>query len=60
MAAKRAREEDESSDAGASHSADNARTSKKAKHGFRVGPENLPDGPWRRKGTSVSLLLFFS
>ncbi|KAK1252886.1 hypothetical protein MKX08_004073 [Trichoderma sp. CBMAI-0020] len=19
------------------------------KHGFRVGPENLPDGPWRRK-----------
>lgn len=23
---------------------------KKPKHGFRVGPENLPDGPWRRKG----------
>ncbi|KAK5998689.1 hypothetical protein PT974_01071 [Cladobotryum mycophilum] len=22
---------------------------KKPKHGFRVGPENLPDGPWRRK-----------
>ncbi|KAL7915930.1 hypothetical protein GGI35DRAFT_473250 [Trichoderma velutinum] len=21
----------------------------KKKHGFRVGPENLPDGPWRRK-----------
>ncbi|KAM5348044.1 hypothetical protein ACJ41O_007868 [Fusarium nematophilum] len=26
---------------------------KKAKHGFRVGPENLPDGPWRRKITKV-------
>lgn len=24
--------------------------SKKPRHGFRVGPENLPDGPWRRKG----------
>ena len=23
---------------------------KKAKHGFRVGPANLPDGPWKRKG----------
>lgn len=23
---------------------------KKARHGFRVGPANLPDGPWRRKG----------
>lgn len=23
---------------------------KKPRHGFRVGPENLPDGPWRRKG----------
>ncbi|KAL1895978.1 hypothetical protein Cpir12675_003018 [Ceratocystis pirilliformis] len=22
---------------------------KKAKHGFRVGPQNLPDGPWKRK-----------
>lgn len=22
---------------------------KKARHGFRVGPANLPDGPWRRK-----------
>ncbi|RSL77108.1 hypothetical protein CEP51_009359 [Fusarium floridanum] len=26
---------------------------KKPKHGFRVGPENLPDGPWRRKVTKV-------
>ncbi|KAM0505796.1 hypothetical protein ACHAP8_002028 [Fusarium lateritium] len=25
----------------------------KPKHGFRVGPENLPDGPWRRKVTKV-------
>lgn len=25
---------------------------KKPRHGFRVGPENLPDGPWRRKGTA--------
>ncbi|KAK5633407.1 hypothetical protein RRF57_009121 [Xylaria bambusicola] len=23
---------------------------KKIRKGFRVGPENLPDGPWRRKG----------
>lgn len=22
---------------------------KKPRHGFRVGPDNLPDGPWRRK-----------
>ncbi|CAM1511597.1 Fc.00g091100.m01.CDS01 [Cosmosporella sp. VM-42] len=27
--------------------------SKKPKHGFRVGPENLPDGPWRRKVTKI-------
>jgi hypothetical protein len=26
---------------------------KKAKRGFRVpAPDNLPDGPWRRKGTN--------
>lgn len=23
---------------------------KKHRKGFRVGPENLPDGAWRRKG----------
>lgn len=23
----------------------------KPRKGFRVGPDNLPDGPWRRKGT---------
>lgn len=32
--------------------ADTASEVKKPKHGFRVGPENLPDGPWRRKGLS--------
>ncbi|KOS18034.1 hypothetical protein ESCO_003175 [Escovopsis weberi] len=26
---------------------------KKPKHGFRVGPENLPDGAWRRKVTKI-------
>ncbi|KAF4973855.1 hypothetical protein FZEAL_9201 [Fusarium zealandicum] len=30
-----------------------ASEAKKPKHGFRVGPENLPDGPWRRKVTKV-------
>ncbi|KAM0563307.1 hypothetical protein ACHAPJ_001025 [Fusarium lateritium] len=33
--------------------ADAAPEAKKPKHGFRVGPENLPDGPWRRKVTKV-------
>ncbi|KAK4103577.1 hypothetical protein N658DRAFT_514404 [Parathielavia hyrcaniae] len=33
--------------------ADDANKSKKAKQGFRVGPENLPDGPWRRKVTKI-------
>ncbi|KAF5673778.1 hypothetical protein FHETE_3165 [Fusarium heterosporum] len=33
--------------------ADAASEVKKPKHGFRVGPENLPDGPWRRKVTKV-------
>ncbi|KAF4952204.1 hypothetical protein FGADI_7000 [Fusarium gaditjirri] len=32
---------------------DAAPEAKKPKHGFRVGPENLPDGPWRRKVTKV-------
>lgn len=44
MSSKRTRDEDAAPDAGASPAP------KKAKHGFRVGPENLPDGPWRRKG----------
>ncbi|KIL92768.1 hypothetical protein FAVG1_03948 [Fusarium avenaceum] len=33
--------------------ADASQEVKKPKHGFRVGPENLPDGPWRRKVTKV-------
>jgi type IV secretory pathway VirB10-like protein len=37
---------------------DAAPEAKKPKHGFRVGPENLPDGPWRRKG--LSFLLFYT
>lgn len=39
MAAKHEKESDEV-----------APDARKPKHGFRVGPENLPDGPWRRKG----------
>ncbi|KAI0132143.1 hypothetical protein BJ170DRAFT_232793 [Xylariales sp. AK1849] len=26
---------------------------KKARKGFRVGPENLPDGPWKRKNDKI-------
>jgi hypothetical protein len=51
MPGKRARDEDAGLDAGASPAADETRKPKKAKHGFRVGPDNLPDGAWRRKGT---------
>jgi hypothetical protein len=30
-------------------------TTKKAKRGFRLpGPQNLPDGPWRRKGLQTA------
>ncbi|KAH8681149.1 hypothetical protein BX600DRAFT_429118 [Xylariales sp. PMI_506] len=43
MGAKRSRDEE-----GAS-----APAAKKARKGFRVGPENLPDGPWRRKVTKI-------
>jgi hypothetical protein len=49
MSAKRPRDEG-AADTGASPVTDDARQAKKAKHGFRVGPENLPDGAWRRKG----------
>ncbi|KAG6001510.1 hypothetical protein E4U21_004282 [Claviceps maximensis] len=35
------------------HSAESEAASKKAKRGFRVGPDNLPDGPWRRKVTKI-------
>ncbi|KAJ4421585.1 hypothetical protein N0V85_000112 [Neurospora sp. IMI 360204] len=44
MAPKRARDEDP---------ATGAPDKKKAKHGFRVGPENLPDGAWKRKVTKI-------
>ncbi|UNI13428.1 hypothetical protein JDV02_000176 [Purpureocillium takamizusanense] len=33
--------------------ADTESASKKPKRGFRVGPDNLPDGPWRRKVTKI-------
>ncbi|KAF7560520.1 hypothetical protein G7046_g3607 [Stylonectria norvegica] len=32
---------------------DSAPEAKKPRHAFRVGPENLPDGPWRRKVTKI-------
>ena len=38
--------EDEAEDGGGGPHVDG-----KKRKGFRVGPENLPDGPWRRKGT---------
>ncbi|KAG5957606.1 hypothetical protein E4U58_005757 [Claviceps cyperi] len=34
-------------------SAESQAASKKGKRGFRVGPDNLPDGPWRRKVTKI-------
>ena len=45
MAAKRDRPDDPP----AGTSAEAGPPPKKARHGFRVGPANLPDGPWRRK-----------
>lgn len=43
MAPKRAAE-------GAAASSADAQQQKKPRKGFRVGPDNLPEGPWRRKG----------
>lgn len=40
---KRPREEDTTSRS----------TTKKPRHGFKVGPDNLPDGTWRRKVISI-------
>ena len=40
---KRPRENDELNDGPAA---------KKHRKGIRVGPENLPDGPWKRKGNN--------
>ncbi|KAK1834375.1 hypothetical protein QBC39DRAFT_252439 [Podospora conica] len=45
MSSKRTRDETTDGDGG--------ERTKKARHGFRVGPENLPDGPWRRKVTKI-------
>ncbi|AEO66798.1 99fb88df-19d3-4bef-9321-002f70935c46 [Thermothielavioides terrestris] len=53
MPAKRARDGDSASEAGSAAASEDGRKSKKAKHGFRVGPENLPDGPWRRKVAKI-------
>lgn len=47
MAPKRPLEDDVAA-AGAGAGA-GAPEAKKPKKGFRVGPENLPDGPWKRK-----------
>ncbi|KAK3688544.1 hypothetical protein B0T22DRAFT_156948 [Podospora appendiculata] len=46
MAAKRARE-DEAQGGGGGGGAE--KSTKKPRHGFKVGPDNLPDGTWRRK-----------
>lgn len=40
-----------------SDAGDAAPDEKKPRHGFRVGPENLPDGPWRRKGLSLEIFI---
>ncbi|KAH6635260.1 hypothetical protein B0J18DRAFT_487369 [Chaetomium sp. MPI-SDFR-AT-0129] len=45
MAPKRARDD--------SSAIDGSSKLKKAKRGFRVGPDNLPDGAWRRKVTKI-------
>lgn len=29
----------------------------KKRKGFRVGPENLPDGAWKRKGNTICRVL---
>ncbi len=31
---------------------------KKHRQGFKVGPDNLPDGPWRRKGACLDKTFF--
>ncbi|KAK2066810.1 hypothetical protein P8C59_000594 [Phyllachora maydis] len=36
---------------------DAAAPAKKPRQGFRVGPENLPDGPWRRKVQKIKQAL---
>ncbi|KAL2200590.1 hypothetical protein P885DRAFT_74422 [Corynascus similis CBS 632.67] len=53
MPGKRERDEDVSLESGVHAATNDTRKPKKAKHGFRVGPENLPDGAWRRKVTKI-------
>lgn len=45
MAPKRTREDDDSNP--------NSIIPKKPRKGFRVGPDNLPDGAWRRRNTRI-------
>ncbi|KUI68599.1 hypothetical protein VM1G_04537 [Cytospora mali] len=53
MGSKRPHDEvDAEAPASASASA-SAPDTKKPRKGFRVGPENLPDGAWRRKNTKI-------
>ncbi|KAK0715690.1 hypothetical protein B0H67DRAFT_554167 [Lasiosphaeris hirsuta] len=49
MSSKRPREDDPKGPTSHGDGGDGDARQKKAHHGFRVGPENLPDGPWRRK-----------
>lgn len=42
MAPKRPNEDGDAAD----------KLTKKLRQGFRVGPDNLPDGAWKRKGMS--------
>lgn len=46
MAPKRSLESEDTSRSGGPEN-------KKPRKGFRVGPDNLPDGPWRRKVTKI-------
>ena len=50
MSTKRLRDTDDAVD---SKTADKQETHKRRK-GFTVGPENLPDGTYRRKGISIA------
>lgn len=50
MSTKRPRDAEDTVDA--KNSADKQETHKRRK-GFTVGPENLPDGTYRRKGISI-------
>jgi hypothetical protein len=49
MASKRARPSEPDSP---THTADGG-PPKRSRHGFRVGPANLPDGPWKRRNDRI-------